>query len=298
MKVETAAKQLLFSTLRIQSGASVGTGAIVSHRWTGEKEGPFLVTNKHVIAGSKVATLTFIVGAGEGDDRTPVLGQKHSISLQAEGGRMWTGHPSDEVDIAVLPLGPVIRRIAEDGVTAFYRAIPTAMIPNDDEMKDVDAVEDVLFVGYPSGVYDTANNLPIARMGITATPPTVDYEGQPTFLIDASVFPGSSGSPVLLYKSGAWSTRDNQLRHGEHLRLLGILGSAYLREDEGTVRFEEIPAALRPIVKTRQMIDLGVVYKARCIVETIEVILRNAGEISSDTHNGARDSEAVSEIPA
>lgn len=289
MKVETAAEQLLFSTLRIQSGSSIDTGAIVTHKWADDKEGPFLVTNKHVVAGSQVATLTFTLGTGSGDDRRPLLGQKHSISFQGNDGQTWTGHPSVDVDIAALPLQPVLSGVAEEGASVFYKAIPTTMIPSDDDMKEIDAVEDVLFIGYPSGIYDTANNLPIARRGITATPPTVDYESKPTFLIDASVFPGSSGSPVLLYKSGAWSTRAGQLRQGDHLQLLGLLGSAYLREDDGAMTFEEIPAALRPVVKTRQMIDLGIVYKARCIVETIELILRNVGEISVNGHNGARD---------
>jgi hypothetical protein len=36
------------------------------------------------------------------------------------------------------------------------------------------------------------------RRGMTATPPQLDYCGRPTFLIDASVFGGSSGSPVFL----------------------------------------------------------------------------------------------------
>ena len=56
MKVETAAEQLLFSTLRIETESSVGTGAIVNHRWSEDAEGPFLVTNKHVVAGSKKET--------------------------------------------------------------------------------------------------------------------------------------------------------------------------------------------------------------------------------------------------
>lgn len=286
MKVETAAEQLLFSTLRIQCESSIGTGAIVTHKWGDGKEGPFLVTNKHVVAGSQQGQITFSLGEGDGEERQPKLGERHTVTM-SEAGWSWTGHPSDGVDIAVLPLGGLVSHVVRQGFDVFYKSIPTTFIPNEEELSEMDAVEEVLFIGYPNGIYDSANNLPIARKGITATPPEVDYDAKPCFLIDGSVFPGSSGSPVFLYRSGAWSTRDRQLRHGEQLRLLGILGSAYLREDDGAIRFEEIPAALRPIVKTPQMIDLGVVFSARCIVETIELLLRERGELPADSLNGA-----------
>ena len=51
-------------------------------------------------------------------------------------------------------------------------------------------------------MYDQVNLIPITRTGMTATPLQLDYDGRPSFLIDASVFPGSSGSPVFVYKSG------------------------------------------------------------------------------------------------
>ena len=42
-------------------------------------------------------------------------------------------------------------------------------------------------------------------------------------------------------------------------------------------RSEDFPASLHPVVKAREMIDLGVVYKARAVVETIEQLLRPFG---------------------
>jgi len=143
----------------------------------------------------------------------------------------------------------------------------------------LDAVEEVIFVGYPNGIYDSVNNLPITRRGSTATPPSVDYEGKPIFLIDASVFQGSSGSPVLIYDNGSWLSRDGGLISGIRLFLLGVLGSVFFRETDGTLSFEEIPAAVKPVVKTSQMIDLGIVYKSTTIIETIEQLLRKHGEL-------------------
>ena len=57
MKVATAAEHFFFMTLRIETAESVGTGFIFEHKWphpdtAEELTGFFLVTNKHVIAGS------------------------------------------------------------------------------------------------------------------------------------------------------------------------------------------------------------------------------------------------------
>lgn len=60
-------------------------------------------------------------------------------------------------------------------------------------------------IGYPNGLWDSQNNLPIIRRGITATSVKKDYNGKKEFLIDAAVFPGSSGSPVFIFNEGSYS---------------------------------------------------------------------------------------------
>ena len=286
MKVETAAEQLLFSTLRIETASSVGTGAIVNHKWSEDAEGPFLVTNRHVVDGSKEGKLTFTLADEAGEDTRPLLGQSHSLTLGASAWS-WTAHPSDDIDISVLPLAPAMMHIRDQGIEVFYKSIPTDLIPDDEATSDLDAVEEILFVGYPSGIYDSANNLPIARKGITATPVSVDYEAKPLFLIDASVFPGSSGSPVFLYNIGTWNTRTGPVMGGQRLFLLGILSRVYQHEASNVLRFEEVPTEFRPVIKTAQMIDLGIVYKARTVVEAIEHLLRQRGELPAGSFNGS-----------
>ena len=287
MKVETIAEQLLFATLRIvvprsNGDASIGTGFIVSHRWAEDKKGSFLVTNKHVIQHTTQGRLAFTLVDASSKGSAPSLGSSTSIDL-AQSAWQWTGHPSSEIDIAALPLAPAVRHLTQRGEAPFYKSIPTSMTPNQEDLDGLDAIEEILFVGYPSGIYDRTNNLPIMRQGITATPPTIDHEGKPIFLIDASVFPGSSGSPVLLYSRGPWPTKSGSVKAGPRFLFLGILGSAFFREDDGSFKLEEIPTAVRPVVKTTQMIDLGVVYKARTVVETIEHLLSQRGELPANT---------------
>ncbi len=45
------------------------------------------------------------------------------------------------------------------------------------------------------------------------------------------------------------------------------------REEQGLLEFANIPTSLVPIVKTREMIDLGVVFKASTVVETVQGLL-------------------------
>ena len=227
MKVETIAEQLLFATLRIQAVRpgqpdSVGTGFIVTHKWSDDKQGPFLITNRHVIDGTMQGQLNFTLGSQNGDGLAPLIGKSTSITLGQDAWG-WIYHPRNDIDIAALPVAPVVKHLANKNELPYYKSIPTDLIPTQEKLEDLDAVEEVLFVGYPSGIYDSVNNLPITRKGISATPLSIDYEGKPVFLVDASVFPGSSGSPVFIYNNGYWATRKGRLMSGNRVFFLGNL---------------------------------------------------------------------------
>ena len=113
------------------------------------------------------------------------------------------------------------------------------------------------------------------RKGITATPANIDFEGQPTFVIDASIFPGSSGSPVFICNVGSYTKKGtNDLFAGTRLMFLGIVASVFIKQDINTLEVITIPAKDVPIVKTNQMIDLGVVFKSSCIVDVITNFLK------------------------
>ena len=93
----------------------------------------------------------------------------------------------------------------------------------DDEISNLGALEEIVMVGYPIGLWDAANNMPLFRRGITATHPNIDYEGRPDFVIDAACFPGSSWSPALLFNQGAYTTRQGTYLGSPRLKLLGVL---------------------------------------------------------------------------
>lgn len=278
MKVETPREQLFFATVQLEvdkpNDTSVGTGFIVRHTWHPEKSGPFLVTNKHVV---KDAT-KFRFSITQSDGSGPVIGSRHNIELTSEQ-ISWFGHPDMNVDVAALPLAPLLLKMQELNLKPFYRAITSDLFLNSTNIEQLDAIEEVLFIGYPNGILDQKNGLPIARRGTTASPLTLDYNGLPAFLIDASVFPGSSGSPVFICDVGSFSPRGGGLTVGSRTLLLGLVSSVLIRNETGSLKFVDIPTALVPKVVVPQMIDIGIVFKAHTIVETINALLKKLREI-------------------
>ena len=96
-------------------------------------------------------------------------------------------------------------------------------IPTQAEIDQLGAVESVLMVGYPIGLWDSVNNKPIVRRGTTATHPAIEFSGRPEFLIDCACWPGSSGSPVVLYQEFASADRQGNINMGgTKMKLLGV----------------------------------------------------------------------------
>ena len=136
---------------------------------------------------------------------------------------------------------------------------------------DVSHIEEVTIVGYPDGVWDTQNHLPLVRRGITASSIHYDFDGQPEFIVDAAIFPGSSGSPIYLYNSGIFPARDGILR-GNRLRLLGInravkvhflAGEVYDPDNPNTnsKRIElKVPNGLGIAIHARKLLDFKAVF--------------------------------------
>lgn len=279
--------QLLYSTLRIEAQlgenkVSVGTGFIVMYESEGQQY-LFLVTNKHVIDGAKIARFFFTKAD---TDNNPLLGQRFDVNI-VDFDKSWHFHPSGE-DIAISPISPWFEQIKNMGERVYFRSIPLSLIPTKDQEEKLTALEEIIFIGYPNMIYDSKNLLPIIRKGTTATPLSVDYEGRPAFLIDASVFQGSSGSPVFIYNFGSYSDADGNVIIGTRIHFVGIVTQVLSKKEHGTIEFEEIPTAKVPIVTTGQMLDLGIVIKPKVIIETIRSFLEKIKQ-QLELKEGAKD---------
>src|ERR1039457_2341925 len=92
--------------------------------------------------------------------------------------------------------------------------VPTGLLGTKERLKSGDVAlvgDEIYMIGYPAGLYDERNASPIWRIGIIATSPLVGYAFTPLyqkayklpsfidgFLVDAPVYPGSSGSAVVI----------------------------------------------------------------------------------------------------
>lgn len=278
MEIKTTLENLLFTTVKIettlQNGKGTGTGFFYMHHHKGQQI-PFIVTNKHVIEGGIGGSFTFT----KAENGQPLFGQSYVLQVGAEiWASEWFGHPDEDIDIAVLPLGHLAKIIRENsGVEICTRYIEAMTIPTPEQLDSLNIIETVTFVGYPNGLWDKKNLIPIIRRGTTATPLHLDFEGDPKFLIDASVFGGSSGSPVFIADTGAYSTRDGTTNIGARAYFIGVIAAVYYKTDRNTVIPHPIPTNFQGAVDFNQMIDLGVVFKAHTVITAIEAFFESKG---------------------
>lgn len=270
-------ENIFFTTVRIEvslldGSLSVGTGFIYSHV-EDEKKYPFVVTNKHVVKNSIKGKMIFNLA----DGNKPILGNIYTIEYPGpDFESVWIGHPDEDIDVAIMPFGPVLEELSKKGIQIFFKSITPSLIPTDEDTREkIDAIEDIIFIGYPNNIYDRKNMIPVARKGITATPASIDYEGTPAFLIDASIFPGSSGSPVFICNTGSYSDKSGCMIGSSRLYFMGILASVFTRSEINKIEPVNIPTTKIPAVRTTQMIDLGIVYKSTTIKKLIEDFLKS-----------------------
>jgi hypothetical protein len=129
-------------------------------------------------------------------------------------------------------------------------------------------------VGYPIGLWDEINNLPIFRRGITATHPSVDFKGKKEFLIDVAAFPGSSGSPVLLLNASGiyYDKKQNTNIIGHRVVFLGVLHAGPQMTTQGEIVIRDIPTNRQVFTQIPLMINLGYVIRASEVLNLSQYI--------------------------
>jgi hypothetical protein len=196
-----------------------GTGFIVE-----KNNAPFLITNFHIIAGRDPVTLQPIHKAGGIPNTIKVL---HHYTKQlgnwqpstyplfdANQNQLWLEHPTLKgIDIVALPLA------IHDANIKIYpfnlNLANTDLIPT--------PAMSVSIIGFPLGI-SAGGSWPIWKTGHIATDPDVNYDGRPSFLIDATTRGGMSGSPVVIRLNGGFNTRSGNmiLAGGFTTKFLGV----------------------------------------------------------------------------
>jgi hypothetical protein len=251
------AEQLLFATMRLElrerdgSVAGAGTGFLLRYTKANGIDEVYLITNRHVVEGATQVVGYFTKAAAGGG---PDVGNVFWVDLTLP--KAWRRHPDSEIDLCALPLSkPLVAIELAKKDSAYFVAPSSTMLATHEQLSALDAFLPIIFVGYPNGIFDVRNFTPLLRQGFTASHPALDFCGRPDLVVDASVFPGSSGSPVLAY---GLSIKGNVINY----RILGVLRSVLYADDGGKLEFHDIPTAQVPLVTFRRFLNLGVVIKA------------------------------------
>lgn len=274
--VLSSSEQLMYSTVRIEcalqgNNSSTGTGFFFHFLENIETKMsiPAIITNKHVIAGAIKGKfhLTLSSDKGEPDHQNQVVFELDDFE------KRWIQHPEPDIDLCIMPIAPLLLQARSSQKEIFYVPFNKELIPTEQQLGELMALEDILMVGYPNGIWDSKNNLPIFRRGTTATHPNFDYNGKKLFLIDASVYHGSSGSPVLLFNEGVYKIKNGALKAGDRIMLLGVVFQVALHTSLGEIKVINVPTTQKTVSVSRIPNNLGFVIKSSKILDFESILL-------------------------
>jgi len=163
--------------------------------------------------------------------------QKEIQIIDSEGNKLWLEHAQgEEIDVVAIPL-----KISID-IKIYDIELSLA---NFDLM--IYPSEAVSIIGFPKGI-TSAGKLPVWKTGHIASDIDIDWDGKPTFLIDATTKGGMSGSPVIAKRISIYQTsRVNQI--GNAIKFLGVYSGRDIDEFG---------------------VEIGIVWKPRVIQEILQ----------------------------
>lgn len=170
-----------------------------------EPDKVWLVTNRHVVLPklkgptgeieNEPDNLVFYLRAVDGDK---LRWDPIELNIIALRDRVRV-HSNKNIDVAIIEVKDLIgKRMDSEGNSGFVSifCITKDQLPSSSSPQP-SLADDALVIGYPRGFFDEFNLYPIVKSGIIASGWGYNFNGLPSFLIDAKLFPGSSGSLVI-----------------------------------------------------------------------------------------------------
>jgi hypothetical protein len=156
----------------------------------------YLVTAKHVVQAfiQENRDLSVRVNSKDASSQS----RQFEIANQPQpGSGTWFCHPNPKVDVAAVSIS--FDYLKQEGIE------PNA-IASDQHSADrtklaeleVTAGDGVFVLGFPMGLSGAQRNYVIVRQGAIARISEMLDKVSPTFMLDALIFPGNSGGPVIL----------------------------------------------------------------------------------------------------
>lgn len=258
MKPLSVSEQLMYNTIRIESSDGIGTGSFFNFK-VGDVTVPIIITNKHVVNDNPNEVVSFFVHITD-ENGEP---QKN---VKVQYITKWYFHSKyDFCFCYATPLFEMMR--ARQHINPYHIGVDESFIYSQSQLEELTAVEELTMVGYPIGLYDKVNNLPIFRRGYTACHPSIDFNEKGIGVIDMACFPGSSGSPIYILNEGLYKPKNKVPYVGNRLVLLGYLFAGPVYSADGKIVIKEIPTSTKVNIKTDVMINLGYYIKVSALEE-------------------------------
>lgn len=276
MEPKTFSEWLMFNTVRLEtSNGSSGTGFFYSFDTSDDKFVPILITNKHVINDNPNEVMTFYLHLKDEENGS---NQSYKVTYECS----WIFHSSKDLCFCfVQPLFEEVKR--RTGMEVFYAIADDNSLVSEKDIEELSALEELVMVGYPIGLWDTRNNFPIFRRGYTASHPAIDFNERGIGLVDMACFPGSSGSPIYILNENGYSNRMGETYLGrQRLMLIGVLYGGPIYTAEGELITVNIPTSNQTVLsQTSIMTHLGYYIKVSELQEFKDYIINI---INNDNH--------------
>lgn len=222
-----------------------------------------IITNKHVIKNSLNLTIYLTPFDTE---NLPNYTANFATTLNISE-KDWIFHPDEIVDLCILPFEKFHASLVSEKGDFFIYAYNKEYLADYDKLENLSAIETITMIGYPNGIWDKTNNTPVIRQGISASHPKLNYNGKAEILIDCSCFPGSSGSPILIFNPGGHTTKEGHFDMQGRLILLGVLYAGPQYELNGEIVAVPISTLPNLYTSTKVQLNLGYIIKSEKILD-------------------------------
>ncbi len=173
-------------------------------------------------------------------------------------------HPDEAIDVCVIDIYDLLQEKLKDGnkYMAWF-AVSKENFPGENRIHP-EVASDAIVIGYPRGFYDKHNVFPIVKSGIVASKWGAFFNQKPYFLVDAKLFPGSSGSIVI-------SKPTNLLMENGNLFHNTVKQFAFLGVYSGKPYQQHHPIELEDITIIRKSgFDVGIVWYSHLVEDIIK----------------------------
>jgi hypothetical protein len=252
-------------------GVMHGTGFLLFGDVGITKAKVYLVTNRHILppeGQAKDIQLRLVVRQNDGAPKIEEI----SVPIVGEDGKYVRSvrlHPDPTTDVAAVNIataafGSKFQSLIEAITTGKYLNSSMLLPTQQMSAEGIGVGSQVYILGYPAAIFDPRNVSPVLRVGVISTNPqdgfnfnqdlrrTMNFpEHMNGFLLDANIYPGSSGSLVVLATENCGCNKDVAQRP----YILGIVSGSIPIFDASLHAYSRI--------------GLGMVYSADTIREVL-----------------------------